>query len=462
MHQLPADFINQMKTVLTEDSELQEFVDVLSSGSPTSIRWNKFKIASDSDNAKKVKWTERAYYLDKRPLFTADPLLHAGAYYVQEASSMFVEQALRQTVNTDDSLTVLDLCAAPGGKSTLIADLINEDSLLVSNEVIRSRSEILSENIQKWGRHNAIVTQNDPSTFGKLLPDFFDVIVVDAPCSGEGMFRKMNESIGEWSLQNVQHCALRQQRILHDVWNALRPGGILIYSTCTYNKIENEDNLLKFRKECDFESLKLNIENEWNITETSTENLFGYRFYPHKTEGEGFFISVLQKAGEGERKIPNVKKTVFNKVKDTSILENWLLKSEDVKFVEQNNLICAFPDAVRDEFIAVNSFLNIVYSGCRIAEIGRKGLIPLHSFALWHRLNKDFFISNEIGLEDAHKYLKTEQPGTEAVSEKDGIQLLTYKGLGLGWIKKINNRINNYYPKEWKIRMSGEKLNSSI
>jgi 16S rRNA C967 or C1407 C5-methylase (RsmB/RsmF family)/NOL1/NOP2/fmu family ribosome biogenesis protein len=462
MHQLPAEFVNQMKPLLKDKGEMQDFVEALSKVVPTSIRYNKFKNISNFDSTKKVKWSSDAVYLDKRPSFTADPLFHAGAYYVQEASSMFLEKALNQSIDKEENLTVLDLCAAPGGKSTLIADVLNQNSLLVSNEVIRGRAEILSENIQKWGRDNIIITQNDPSTFGKFLPHFFDVIIVDAPCSGEGMFRKLPESIDEWSIQNVQLCASRQQRILNDVWTSLRPGGILIYSTCTYNKSENEDNLLKFRNENEFESLQLKIEVEWNIKESETEGLYGYRFYPHKLQGEGFFLSVLRKPGVGSRKIPNIKKTVFNKVKDLTALENWFIDEENISFLEKNNLIFAFPNVMKDEFNAVNSILNCLYSGCNVAEIGRKGLIPTHSLALWHRIHKNGFICNEIGMEDALKYLRTEQPGMESISEKDGFQLLTYKGLGLGWIKKIANRINNYYPKEWKIRMSVEKLNASI
>ncbi|GAB3814418.1 hypothetical protein GCM10028895_07510 [Pontibacter rugosus] len=219
--------------------------------------------------------------------FTLDPLLHAGAYYVQEASSMFLEQALKQSIDLDESLHVLDLCGAPGGKSTHLASLISKDSLLVANEVIRSRASILAENVTKWGSGNVLVTSNDPREFSRL-PDFFDVMVIDAPCSGEGMFRKDHAAVGEWSEENVNLCAQRQQRILMDVWDALKPGGLLIYSTCTWNEKENEENIAWLAAQEGVESIKLEVQPEWGIIPTQLNGLEGYRFYPHRVQGEGF------------------------------------------------------------------------------------------------------------------------------------------------------------------------------
>ncbi|HEY1033070.1 MAG TPA: RsmB/NOP family class I SAM-dependent RNA methyltransferase, partial [Flavipsychrobacter sp.] len=209
----------------------EAFIAAHQQAAVTSVRLNPYKVSGVFHNAEKVPWCSEGRYLDARPVFTLDPLFHAGAYYVQEASSMFLQQALKATVPDNNNLRVLDLCAAPGGKSTLIASLLGKDSLLVSNEVIRTRASILEENMSRWGYMNTWVTSNDPKDFGKLK-GYFDVIVVDAPCSGSGLFRKDERALGEWSEANVALCSGRQQRILADVWPALKEGGVLIYATC--------------------------------------------------------------------------------------------------------------------------------------------------------------------------------------------------------------------------------------
>ncbi|HEY6063723.1 MAG TPA: RsmB/NOP family class I SAM-dependent RNA methyltransferase, partial [Chitinophagaceae bacterium] len=250
--QLPGAFLDSLTGVKGFDKEAFEKVHALGK-QVTSIRVNPAKASmgkgewsigdsihhSPFTSHHKIPWTDVGYYLDTRPSFTFDPLFHAGCYYVQEASSMFLEQALRQTVDLSKPVKVLDLCAAPGGKSTHIQSLISKESLLVSNEVIRSRVNILKDNIIKWGCENVVVTNNDPKDFGRLKY-YFDVIVVDAPCSGSGLFRRDANAINEWSKNSVQLCSQRQQRILADVWPALKKDGILIYSTCSYSKEEDE------------------------------------------------------------------------------------------------------------------------------------------------------------------------------------------------------------------------------
>ena len=243
MNSLPPELIQSLRNIESFNEETFKAVHE-SGGQITSIRLNPKKIgnrqsAIGNEQLERVPWNEYGYYLNERPSFTLDPLFHAGAYYVQEASRMFLEEALKQTVDLAKPLKVLDLCAAPGGKSTLIQSIISAESLLVSNEVIKTRVHILAENITKWGAANVIVTNNDPSDFQRL-PGYFDVIVVDAPCSGSGLFRKDPAAIGEWSENNVLHCAQRQQRILEHIMPALKDGGILIYSTCSYSKEEDE------------------------------------------------------------------------------------------------------------------------------------------------------------------------------------------------------------------------------
>ena len=297
---LPIDFITRTRALL--GNEFDSFEAALQADVPVSIRINEKKGTPAPSTAgapcERVAWCETGYYLPERLSFTFDPLFHAGAYYVQEASSMFLEQAIRSHVKTP--VRCLDLCAAPGGKSTHLAACLPEGSLLVSNEVIRNRSHILAENIAKWGNPNCIVTNNDPEEIGHLT-HFFDVIVADVPCSGEGMFRKDTDSTGEWSVANVELCAGRGRRIIHDVWNALKPGGLLIYSTCTYNMEEDEENIHYITEELGAETLPIPIKDEWQITGPLKYNHPVYRFFPHKTKGEGFFLAALRKAdGETE------------------------------------------------------------------------------------------------------------------------------------------------------------------
>jgi len=294
--QLPAALLTSLESVNGFDKNA--FLKLHESGEQvTSIRINpsKFKIEDSKFKVEeKVHWSDSGFYLKERPSFTFDPLFHAGCYYVQEASSMFLEQALKQTVDLSRPLKILDLCAAPGGKSTHIQSLISKESLLVSNEVIKSRNNILKDNIIKWGCENVVVTNNDPKDFAKL-ENYFDIIVVDAPCSGSGLFRKEPDAIDHWSENNVELCSQRQQRILADVLSALKKDGVLIYSTCSYSKEEDEEITTWLVKEMQFENLNLQTDEEWSIVESDG----GYRFWPDKVKGEGFFISAFKKT-EGE------------------------------------------------------------------------------------------------------------------------------------------------------------------
>ena len=305
---LPNDLLNSLEGAKGFDKEA--FIKIHQSGEQvTSVRINPFKLSMVNGEWSnfhhspltihvKVPWTEYGYYLTTRPSFTFDPLFHAGCYYVQEASSMFLEQALKQTVDLSQPLKVLDLCAAPGGKSTHILSLISKDSLLVSNEVIRSRANILNDNVIKWGCSNVVVTNNDPRDFQRL-ENYFDVIVIDAPCSGSGLFRREPEAIEEWSEQNVALCSQRQQRIVADVLPALKNGGVLIYSTCSYSIEEDEKICEWLIDELIINNEELIINPDWNIVPSGA----GYRFWPDQVKGEGFFIACFRKNGEDEQEI---------------------------------------------------------------------------------------------------------------------------------------------------------------
>ena len=303
--ELPASFIDYTRALLG-DEEYDKLAVALQQEPPVSIRLNQLKINHSLSD--KVPWSSEGFYLEERLTFTFDPLFHAGCYYVQEASSMFVEQVLRQYIT--GPVKMLDLCAAPGGKSTHARSVLPEGSLLVANEVIRNRSQILAENLTKWGHPDVVVTNNDPADFSALL-SFFDVILTDVPCSGEGMFRKDPVAVEEWSPENVEICWQRQRRIIADIWDALKPGGILIYSTCTFNTKEDEENARWIQQEYGGEPLTVQVQENWNITgdllsdkgDHSKSSIPVYHFFPHKTKGEGFFLVAFRKP-ETEEEIP--------------------------------------------------------------------------------------------------------------------------------------------------------------
>jgi 16S rRNA C967 or C1407 C5-methylase (RsmB/RsmF family)/NOL1/NOP2/fmu family ribosome biogenesis protein len=418
----------------------------------TSIRLNPSKPVSQFPNfptpQSKIPWTEYGYYLDSRPSFTFDPLFHAGCYYVQEASSMFLEQALRQTVDLSQPLKVLDLSAAPGGKSTHIQSLLSKDSLLLSNEVIRSRANILKDNIIKWGSENVIVTNNDPKDFGKL-ENYFDVIVVDAPCSGSGLFRRDPEAINEWSLNNVALCSQRQQRILADVWPALKKNGILIYSTCSYSKEEDEEIMDWISKELRVMGHGLRVGGETGIIETVADlRAVGYRFWPDKVKGEGFFIACFRKEEGDDYEPVKARANAATLTKNEVITIDKWIKKEGLQFIKHENTVYAWPEALVADMNLILSQLRVIYSGVRVGELVRDKLIPDHALAMSSRV-AGTVVQTELNYEQAIQYLQRKDMMVETTEK--GWQLVNYEGHPLGWINALANRINNYYPKELRI-----------
>ena len=298
MIQLPEDFVRETRLVMGED-RLNSYLEAFNEEAPTSIRLNpKHDVALRAEQTEQaVAWCREGFYLKGRPAFTFDPLFHAGCYYVQEAASMFVCHILR-TLSGQEPLSVLDMCAAPGGKSTAVRSVLPEGSRLVSNEPIASRAQILLENITKWGWSDCVVTNNYPRDYRKAKA-LFDIILCDVPCSGEGMFRRDPATIGEWSLQNVEKCWRLQREIVADAWACLQPGGILIYSTCTFNTKENEENARWIIDTYDAEIVEIPTKPEWRITGSLLEGFEApvYRFIPGITQSEGLFVAVLRKGG---------------------------------------------------------------------------------------------------------------------------------------------------------------------
>jgi len=447
---LPKEFLASLEGI--EGYDAAAFEKVHADGKQvTSIRVNPLKVSEGPAGVGgSIPWSSFGYYLDERPSFTFDPLFHAGAYYVQEASSMFLEQALRQTTDLSRPLRVLDLCAAPGGKSTLIQSLLSPESLLVSNEVIRTRVSVLQENMTKWGGANVIITSNDPRDFQRL-EDYFDVIVVDAPCSGSGLFRREPEAIGEWSAENVQLCHQRQQRILTDCWPALRQGGILIYSTCSYSKEEDEDILDWMHEELHATSCQLQVEGSWKIVETmGKKGGYGYRFYPDRLKGEGFFIAAVRKEDGGNFAYPRNKKQVVEKLtrQEEERMRPWIKQGGAVFFFRHHEQVVALPAHLAEDLSYLQSTCYLKQAGILTGQLAVKEFIPDHGLALSTLINKEI-PAIAVTKEQAIQYLRKEEVRTE--TELRGWALVQYEGHNLGWIKILPNRANNYYPKEWRI-----------
>jgi 16S rRNA C967 or C1407 C5-methylase (RsmB/RsmF family)/NOL1/NOP2/fmu family ribosome biogenesis protein len=446
---LPNQFLASLEGLPGYDAAAFEAVHA-AGNAPTSIRINPAKPPNHLPaNAAKIPWSSYGYYLDTRPSFTFDPLFHAGTYYVQEASSMFLEQAMRQTNDTTKPLKVLDCCAAPGGKSTLLQSILSPESLLVSNEVIRNRVHILQENMLKWGAVNTVVTHNDPRDF-RRLENYFDVIVVDAPCSGSGLFRRDPAAINEWSPGNVELCWQRQERILADCWPALRQGGTLIYSTCSYSRQEDEDLLDWLMTEFDATSCRLELAPEWNIVETKGKKAgYGYRFYPHRLKGEGFFIACVRKEdGEGftpPRRSNNPEKPAK---KDVEQLRNWVDPSASLAFFVHQEHIHAFPESRLADLTILQSACYLKEAGITLGQPSAKDFIPHHHLAM-SGIAHPQVPSLELSRDQALQYLRKEELHAETTLR--GWTLARFEDRNLGWIKVLPQRSNNYYPKEWRI-----------
>ena len=448
---LPNDFEARMRGQI--GAEYDSFVAALESPMPTSIRLNPHKSILQEGVSDAVGWEPQGRYLAERPVFTLDPLLHAGAYYVQESSSMFVGYALRQVIGNDNNIRILDLCAAPGGKSTHYASLIGNGGLLVCNEVISSRVPILSENLTKWGCPNVLVTSNDPADFGRLN-GFFDVVAVDAPCSGEGMFRRDPVAISEWSLANTRICAQRQQRIVADIWSAIKPGGYLIYSTCTFCPDEDENMMSWISGEFGAENIAIELKPEWGITPIEKNGCVGYRFIQHKTRGEGFFCCIFRKTDGGmasNKRLKNKMMPVSKKL--VSRLSEMTCGSE-FEYYLKNDTAIAVPQVIATDVLTVADSMNVKKMGTAVAHIFGDKLAPEHDLALSWALNRQAFSAVELSRQDALRYLHRDN--IFAADAPTGFNLVTFNGLPLGWIKNIGNRWNNLYPQNWKIRMDVE------
>ena len=440
---LPEAFISLLQESYPADTVLR-LCAALADTPPVSVRRNPAKISAEALTAHfgehadgSVAWAPEGLYLKQRPSFTLDPLFHTGAYYVQEAASMAVGELLLKVFPDakKENLRVLDLCAAPGGKSTHLVSLLGPDSLLVSNEVMRQRASVLADNMTLWGFPNVVVTSNDPADFGRL-DGYFDLLLVDAPCSGEGMFRKDETAIAEWSPDTVQLCASRQRRILADSWPSLRAGGYLIYSTCTFNHLENEDN------------------TDWICSELGGECLSQRHFLPGTDRGEGFYCALIRKNGEAPRKplrTSRSKAPTDAAAKEAiHLLQPGFTLREKVTR-EGTRLLKAFPEALVSEMEALAQQLIVLRSGTAVATVKGRDLVPEADLAYATLFNRTAYPTLEVDRETALRYLAHEAIALNG--QPKGYLTLCFKGLPIGFVKNLGNRYNTLHPLSRRIRM---------
>jgi len=435
---IPKQVIDQL--VALTGKPQAEIVHSFDAPGRTSIRINTNKWTHEP-KLECVSWCETGYFLPERPLFVTDPLFHGGAYYVQEASSMFLEQVVKHLIPEDEPITALDLCAAPGGKSTHLRSILPEGSTLISNEVIRPRASILLENLTKWGHPDVAVIHSDPKFIGQSGIGF-DLMVVDAPCSGEGLFRKDRKAIEEWSEENVHLCALRQRRILADVWPALRENGVLIYSTCTFNRAENEENMLWLKQTEEAVPLRIPFSDP-SILETETDGIFGYRFLPDRSLGEGFFLCAFRKTGGGLSEKPiKGKIATIKKSPASSYLQP---TSHSIVDVAGTHYL------VSDKLMELHASLQKL----RALSIGTElGTVKGNDFRPAQALANSILLSDavskvELDTEEALEFLSR---GSVNQLIPAGWRVVAHSGVPLGFVKSLGNRCNTFFPKEWRIR----------
>lgn len=428
---------------------LSTALDALESEASVSIRYNpsKYTLPVSED---KVLWSEYGRFLQGRPLFTLDPLFHAGCYYVQDSSAMFVGEISRKAMERFKDLQrpirVLDLCAAPGGKTTdLVASLrgmFGSSFLLVANEVMKQRASVLADNVALWGDPNVVVTSVDPKAFSSL-EGFFDIIVADVPCSGEGMFRKDEEAVKEWSEETVDLCQSRQKRIIADVWPSLSSGGVMVYSTCTFNNMENDGNVRWIADELGAEIVPPDGEYEGVLNMK-----YGYSLVPGLVRGEGQYCASLVKSEGAAFRMPKSSGGRETPVPGAAKFQE-LLK-EPMSFSLKGDMLIAVPAIIKD-LVKVVSTLRPLRTGVAVGTLKGTTLVPDSDLALCSMLKEDAFVRAEVDKGTALAYLHRDTivlPGVEK-----GFVAICYEGHPIGFVKNLGNRCNNLHAASRRIRM---------
>ncbi|MBQ7341760.1 MAG: rRNA cytosine-C5-methylase [Alistipes sp.] len=418
---------------------------------PTSIRLNPHKPFAQPEGCP-VPWNKYGRYLDVRPSFTLDCGFNAGTYYVQEAGSQFVGHILGKM--DVEGVRLLDMCAAPGGKTTLYSTLVGAEGLVVANEIVRNRAAVLADNVRKWGLGNVVVTNNEPRHVA-AFESWFDVVAVDAPCSGEGMFRKDEQARAEWSESNVKMCATRQAEILDEAWKCLADGGVMIYSTCTFNADENEGALRAFSERVGAEveeAERIECPEEWGIVCGKEGVWQTFRFYPHRTKSEGFFAAVARKASIGNRAItPKPRRKIMNDVggKSRQELSRWVAQPEKMRFAEVADTCYGYYAARYEDVKHLAESLAVIYSGVAMGRLFQGVLKPDAALAFFAGLRRDAVACTSLTKEEALQYMRKQEVPAERFAE--GMNLVECEGCALGFAKRIGNRCNNLFPNSLRI-----------
>lgn len=447
---LPEKFVERLVGEMGE-AEARALCEALEGEPPASIRLNPCKPTVEVEG-ERIPWSRYGVRLASRPSFTADTRFHAGAYYVQEAGSQFVGHLLEPY--DMEGAVLLDMCAAPGGKTTLYSTLVGRDGLVVANEIVRNRAMVLADNVRKWGMGNVVVTNNDPrhlAAFG----NFFDVVAVDAPCSGEGMFRKDAQAREVWSENAVRMCAARQSEILDRAWEALRPGGVLIYSTCTFNTVENEGVLRAFGERVGddlVEAETAGCDPQWGVVEGREGVFRTFRFYPHRTCAEGFFAAVARKRESGARRsLPKARRRVMNDAGGDvrRELSRWVTEPDEMRFAEVAGTYYAYRARAYEEVRRLSESLSVVCSGVAMGQVFGGKLKPDPALAFFCGLNREAVPCTDLPQEEALKYLRKQE--LQAPLFAEGVNLVCCDGYALGFAKRVSNRVNNLYPNSLRI-----------
>lgn len=443
---LPAVFVDMLKGLLPTEWEALQLA-IGQSEASVSVRVNPLRQVVVPQGADRVPWCPGGFYLDRREPFTFDTDFHAGRYYVQDASSMFIHHVLSALVR--EPVRYLDLCAAPGGKATAAMSALPMGSLVVANEVVPQRARVLCDNVMRWGNPAAVVASSTPAQWGKMR-HWFDVIAADVPCSGEGMMRKEEEAVAQWSPSLVEQCATRQRTIVDDVWPALRPGGLFVYSTCTYNRQENEEIVEHLMRHYGAQPVEVPVDPSWNIHPAVESPCVAYRFMPHRTRGEGLFLAVLRKPDD-EPCVPfKPKRLPSTSPVKTQQPQEWLADASAMSWTMQGDNAVAVPREHAASVDVLRSSVQVLQAGVTVATAKGKGFVPHQALALSAALARGVACC-EVDYRTAMAYLRGE---AIVVDAPRGYVIVTHRGAALGWANNLGNRANNLYPKGLRVLSS--------
>jgi len=462
--QLPETLIASLRGVAGFDEAAFRAVHEAPGGGVTAVRRNPAKHPAALEDfggdtpgpirpSGPVPWASTGVYLPERPLFYLDPRWHAGAYYVQDASSMSLEFVLRHHQVFSGSPRILDLCASPGGKSTLIAAMLGESGMLVSNEIIHSRQPALEENLTKWASPSVVLTQSDAAALGQLK-GYFDVIVVDAPCSGSGLFRKDPEAISQWSADLVALCAARQRRILSDIMPALREGGLLIYSTCSFSAEENEQISDYLLEDFALESLPVPFDSRWGIVEATSprKQATGYRFYPYRLQGEGFYLACFRNLSNPERQVA-ARKTKplwpLATARQRKVVQSWIQPGGEKICIQERGQLQGICATVAESLPILQTGVRVRAAGILLGRLAGEQMIPAHGLAMSDWVAEDI---SRLSLDPSEALTYLRKQDLSRRSYPAGWQLVCLGPWSLGWLKGMGSRMNNYYPTAWRLR----------